>query len=381
VQFQPFRHCGEISIKFFDFDVKGRLLYCQGEWTLKTLMSIKRAFQTLEDIHHVECINGKDITRIDSAGAWVLYQWFKQFQSNPTRDHFQGFDPKHLKLIELIIDSNKNPHTLPIFNRPNFLARIGIEAVAKVREFINFLNFLGMITCSGIKLIKKPLPISYRSTLYTLESSGIYAMPLIALLSFLIGMVLAYQMGLQLINYGANIYIVDLLGTSVWREFAPLMTAIIVAGRSGSAFTAQLGTMKIREEVDALVTMGLSPIDILVIPKIWGLSIAVPLLTILAGIFGVAGGMLVSQTMLKISYMDFIHRFYAAVPVKSFWIGMIKTPVFGFVIAAIGCFQGLQVFGSATSVGEKTTKSVVQAIFMIIILDAIFSVLFSELGY
>jgi len=357
------------------------VLICQGEWTLKTLMSIKQSFQELEDIHHVETVNGKKITRMDSAGAWMLYQWIRQYEKKPTNEHFQEFDPKRVKLIELIIQANQKQPVLPEFQHPNFLAKIGMLAVAKLNEFYLFLNFLGMIFIASIKLLKKPLPISLRSIIYTLESSGVYAIPLIALLSFLIGMVLAYQMGLQLINYGANIYIVDLLGVSILREFAPLMTAIIVAGRSGSAFTAQIGTMKIGEEVDAIVTMGLSPIDILIVPKIWGLSITLPLLSILACIFGVAGGMLVSQTMLKISYLDFLNRFYTAIPVKSFWIGMIKTPVFGFVIATIGCFQGLQVFGSASSVGEKTTKSVVQAIFMIIIIDAIFSVLFSELGY
>lgn len=242
---------------------------------------------------------------------------------------------------------------------------------------ISYLEFIGELTFTLFRVLLKPKYIPIKNILSVIESAGVYALPIIALLSFLIGITLTYQMGLQLKNYGANIFIVDLLGLAILREFAPLMTAIIVAGRSGSAFTAQLGTMKIREEIDALKTMGVKPAEILILPKLMGLLIALPLLSVWSAIFGLAGGMIVSKSMLNISYYDFYHRFYEAVPVRYFYTGLIKTPIFGLLIASIGAYQGLQVTSSADSVGTQTTKSVVQSIFFIIVIDAAFSILFS----
>jgi phospholipid/cholesterol/gamma-HCH transport system permease protein len=254
-----------------------------------------------------------------------------------------------------------------------------MNATERVVEFIRFLEFIGEVTFTCLRLFRHPKYIPLKSIVSVIENAGVYALPIIALLSFLIGVTLTYQMGLQLKSYGANIFIVDLLGLSILREFAPLMTSIIVAGRSGSAFTAQLGTMKIREEIDALKTMGVKPSEILVLPKLIGLVIVLPLLTIWSIIFGIAGGMIVSKTMLHVGYGDFIHRFYEAIPVRYFYTGMIKTPVFGILIAAIGTFRGMQVSSSGESVGTQTTKSVVQSIFFIIVVDAIFSILFSWL--
>lgn len=344
-------------------------------------MSIKQAFSTAEDMGNIVSVNGAEITAMDSSGALALHHHMMQVKPGLTSEDYQHFQSNYLKLILLVMSACQKIGPLPVYDRPNIFARLGMIVIKKLLEFNLFLNFLGVIAVDSIKLFKKLKKFPLRSLLYTMEYSGVYAIPLIALLSFLIGMVLAYQMGLQLKNYGANIYIADLLGLSILREFAPLMTAIIVAGRSGASFTAQLGTMKIGQEIDALTTMGLSPSELLILPKIWGLCLALPLLTILASVFGILGGMCISKTLLDVNYMDFLQRFNTAVPVKSFWIGLVKAPVFGFAISAIGCFQGLQVSGSATSVGEKTTTSVVQAIFMIIILDAAFSVLFSQLGY
>lgn len=254
-----------------------------------------------------------------------------------------------------------------------------MNATGKVVEFYRFLEFIGEVTLTFLRVLKNPKYIPLRSIISVIETAGVYALPIIGLLSFLIGMTLTYQMGLQLKNYGANIFIVDLLGLSILREFAPLMTAIIVAGRSGSSFTAQLGTMKIREEIDALRTMGVKPSEILILPKLMGLLVALPLLTIWSILFAIAGGMIVSKAMLHVGYYDFIHRFYEAVPVRYFYTGMIKTPVFGLLIAAVGAFRGLQVSSSGESVGTETTKSVVQSIFFIIVFDAVFSILYSWL--
>ena len=256
------------------------------------------------------------------------------------------------------------------------LEKLGFTVVQKIQEFKRFLSFLGEL---AIVACQKPKKMLLKSIVSTLETAGVYALPIVALLSFLIGVVLTYQMGLQLKSYGANIFIVDLLGLSILREFSPLITAIIVAGRSGSAFTAQIGSMKIREEIDALQTMAVSPSELLVLPKVMGLILVMPLLTLWSIFFGLAGGMVVSNIMLHVNYGDFIARFYESIPVRYFYTGMIKTPVFGAAIALIGTFRGMQVSGSAQSVGQETTLSVVQSIFFIIIIDAAFSILFSGL--
>jgi len=361
---------------YFELDVTKKTLYCQGEWTLKTLMSIKKKLHALGHSQHIRVVNGQNITKMDSAGCLVLHQWIRS-QGKIQLEHFSD---AHQNLFALVSKNDEAITVVPHLKLPPFLEKTGRLAVKKLEEFTRFLNFIGENSVIALRLLFHVKRIPFRSMLSIIETTGVYALPIVGLLSFLIGMVLTYQMGLQLKNYGANIYIADLLGIAIFREFAPLMTAIIIAGRSGSAFTAQLGTMKIREEVDALQTMGLSPYELLVIPRLMGLFIALPLLTVWAGIFGIAGGMLISKLMLHIEYVDFIHRFYDAISVNTFLIGMIKAPVFGLIIASVGCFQGLRVFGSANSVGEKTTISVVQSIFFIIVVDAAFSILFSWLN-
>jgi len=195
----------------------------------------------------------------------------------------------------------------------------------------------------------------------------------------MIGIVLTYQMGVQLRNYGANIFIVDLLGLSVLREFGPLLTAIMIAGRTGSSFTAELGLMKANQEIDALTTMGVTPAELLILPKIIGLFIALPLLTIWADIFGIIGGMIMAKNMLGIGWYDFLHRFQSQIPVRALLIGLGKAPIFALLIASIGCFEGVSVKDTADSIGKNTTKSVVYSIFFIIVADAIFSIIFSKL--
>jgi len=200
------------------------------------------------------------------------------------------------------------------------------------------------------------------------------------LLSFLIGVVVAFQGADQLRRFGAEIFTVNLLGVSMLREMAVLMTAIIIAGRSGSAFTAQIGTMQVNEEIDAMRTIGLNPLDVLVLPRVMALVIAVPLLTVFADMMGVLGGAVMSLAVLDISVVQFSERFKTVIPLSAFWIGLIKAPVFGLLIALVGCREGLQVGGSAESVGLHTTRSVVISIFLVIIVDAAFSIFFSILG-
>jgi phospholipid/cholesterol/gamma-HCH transport system permease protein len=241
------------------------------------------------------------------------------------------------------------------------------------------LAFIGESAIVFLRSLLQPHRIRWRPILHNLQTAGFEALPITGLLSFLMGVVIAYQGADQLQRFGANIFIADLVGLSMLRELSPLLTAIIVAGRSGSAYAAQIGTMKISEEIDALRTIGIGPQELLVQPKIIALVIALPLLTVYADVAGVLGGMLMANSMLDISYRVFLDRLDDALSLSSFLTGIIKAPVFAVIIALIGCYQGFQVSGSADSVGRQTTVSVVQSIFLVIVADALFSIIFNWL--
>lgn len=363
------------NTSYFHLDAAHKTLYCRNDWTFKTFLTIKAELQTITIPSDLAIINGKDIKNMDSTGVILLRELTKTGQ----KLEFQEFSQQHFKLLKLVTEQEiKSVSPLPP-KKLNFLEKTGHIAVEKITDFFGFLSFIGEAALIELRLLAKPKEFPWKSVFSTTENAGVYALPIIALLSFLIGIVLAYEIGIKLKDYGANIYIVDLLGLAIFREFAPLMTAIIVAGRSGSAFTAQIGTMKIREEVDALRTMGIAPSEILVLPKIMGLFIALPFLTVWSSIFALLGGMMMAQSMLQVTYLEFVRRLDEALVFSDYYTGMIKTPVFALLIASIGCYQGMKVFGSANSVGEKTTKSVVQSIFFIIIFDAVFAVIFSKL--
>lgn len=207
------------------------------------------------------------------------------------------------------------------------------------------------------------------------ELDGVRALPITGLLTFLVGIVIAYQGAEQLKKFGTNIFIVDLVGISLLREIAPLIVAILIAGRSGSAYAAEIGTMKVTEELDAVRTLGISPMNLLVLPRVLGLIIALPLLTVYADVVGVFGGMLIALGELNVSFVEFVTRFEEAVPLRHFLIGLGKAPFFAALIALVGCYQGFQIRGGVDDVGRHTTISVVQGIFLVIVFDAICSIL------
>jgi phospholipid/cholesterol/gamma-HCH transport system permease protein len=239
------------------------------------------------------------------------------------------------------------------------------------------LEFIGESGAASLSLATHPAQVRWRVLMHNLQLDGFNALPITGLLTFLMGVVIAYQGSEQLKTFGANIFIVDLVGISLLREIAPLVTAILVAGRSGSAYTAQIGTMRVTEELDALRTLGVSPMGLLVFPRALALFIALPLLTVFADVLGVFGGMLIAWSRLGITFTEFLARFEYAIALRHFLIGIGKTPVFAVIIALVGCYQGLQVVGGVDSVGRHTTVSVVQGIFLVIVTDAFFSVLFS----
>ena len=264
--------------------------------------------------------------------------------------------------------------------QPNALERIGRNSAAALGQSAELLAFVGESALALATCVAHPRRLRWRPILYNIRSAGFDALPIVGLLSFLLGIVVAYQAADQLRRFGANIFVADLVGLSMLREFAPLMTAIIIAGRSGSAYAAQIGTMAVTEEIDALRTIGIAPLELLVLPKIIALVIALPLLTVFADVLGVFGGMVMAQAQLGVGFGDFLDRFSKAASTTAYLVGIGKAPVFAAIIAVVGCFQGLRTRGGADSVGRQTTRSVVQAIFLVIVADALFSIAFSVLG-
>ena len=262
---------------------------------------------------------------------------------------------------------------------PSALHRIGRHSAAVFEQGLALLSFVGETALAFAASVMQPARWRWRQVLFNIRSAGWDALPIVGLLSFLLGVVVAYQGADQLRQYGANIFVADLVGVSMLREFAPLITAIIIAGRSGSAYAAQIGTMAVTEEIDALRTLGIAPLELLVLPKVIALVIALPLLTVFADALGVFGGMLMARSQLGVGFPEFLDRFVKAVSMTTYFIGLAKAPVFAAIIAIVGCFQGLRTQGSADSVGRQTTRAVVQSIFLVIVADALFSVAFSAL--
>lgn len=366
---------------FLQFDTSSLELICQGEWTLTNYSALKSQLALISwpEAGGIIHVNGKAISKMDTAGAWLLIKLSRVLKYKNIHLDFQNITIQFQRLLSYVDNKMPSSTKIPEPVTLEWLARVGKIAVNQFQEFLAFLNFVGKLTFEYLSVILNPPRLRWNSITSTIDRTGFQALSIIALLSFMIGVVIAYQMGVQLRNYGANVFIVNLLGLSVLREFGPLLTAIIVAGRTGSSFTAQLGIMKINQEVDALSSMGITPNEVLLFPRIVGLFITLPLLTMWADIFGILGGMLMANDMLSVTFYDFLERFAKEIPLRSLLIGLGKAPVFALIIASIGCFQGMQVAGSAESVGTKTTKSVVLAIFFIIVADAIFSIIFSRL--
>jgi len=319
-------------------------------------------------------------TAMDSAGALLLAKLASSLESAGGRLIMTDMPDEQRRLIELLRERlpSGSPAEPP---RPGWLGAIGQRTMRGLSEANVFLAFVGELTVRGGRVALFPWRIRWREVIAEIEAAGYRALGIIGLLSFLVGMVMAYQGGATLANYGANVLIVDLVAIITLREMAPLLTAVIVAGRTGSSYTAQLGTMRITEEIDALRAIGVSPFDMLILPKVIALVVVMPLLTVFANLLGVLGGAVVAAYRFEVAFRVYWERLPEVVDLTTLMLGLVKTPVFAIVIALIGCMQGLRVSGSALAVGRATTVSVVQAIFLVIVIDAFFSVMFNLMGY
>ena len=329
-------------------------------------------------------IDGAGISELDSAGAWLLLRTKHKLEQEGVKVRNFTLPERYAPLVHIMESDNL---TGPVVHRPRprgfayFLERLGGGTMHALGQGYGMLGFLGRVTVEAIEAILSPrreLPIP--AFVRQIEETGLTALPIVGLLAFLIGVVLAYQGADQLRRFGAEIFTVDLLGVGFLRELGGLVTAIIVAGRSGSAFTAFIGTMRVNEEVDAMETMGLNIAEVLVLPRVLGLMIALPLLTFYADLVGLIGGMVMCYFDLNITVPMFLRELQSAITYKTLLVGLIKAPVFAFLIGLVGCFEGLRVERNAESVGKLTTRSVVESIFLIITFDAAFSILFSIIG-
>ncbi len=365
---------------------KGALrLMATGDWRARHLGAIDHDLRAFEDdsMGRDLIVDLQDVGRLDTAGAMVLQRILHACKHRTAASGIVGASDAHAALLEHVA-----PHLAPCpvepARRNAFLMmtnRLGHGVEDVYFAALQILNFIGLVLASFFRLLATPQKFRWTSIFHHMEEAGLNAVPIVGLMSFLIGAVVAF-MGAKILQvFNAEIFTVELVGLSVLREFGVLLSAILLAGRSGSAFTAQIGAMKIREEIDALRALGLDPIEVLVLPRTIALVVMLPVLAFIAAMLGLIGGGLVAWTAMDISPALFMARMQEAVVLNNFWVGIIKAPFFAFVIAVVGCFQGMEVGGSAESLGTRTTISVVQALFLVILLDAFFAMFFLEINF
>jgi len=354
-----------------------------GELTLYKITQLQKQIDSI-DLKNIEliCMDLNDVTYIDSAAAIFIVKCEEKHNSKTLTTHLACSNEKILSTLELV-KMQRITTTLEqaIDRKKHGVLKRNINRFKNFNKgFLSFMNFFGKLVMTQLLYFTSFKNIRFKEIAFEINESAIKALGIVALTSFLIGLVVAYQSAFQLKSYGANIFIVDMLGISILRELAPLITAIVIAGRSGSAFTAQIGAMKITQELDAMKTMGFDPYSFLVMPRIIALMITMPILIFVSDFMGILGGMIVANSDLGITTELFLDRFREVVAAKHFFIGILKGPFFAFLIASIGIYRGLVVKDDTQSIGINTTKSVVESIFAVIVCDALFSIAFTNLG-
>jgi phospholipid/cholesterol/gamma-HCH transport system permease protein len=356
------------------------VLYLNGVWRLAHLVSINEALEKLRlPGKGAYVIDGSALEALDTAAGFVLFRHLAGIGCNEAMVSARGFQPRHERLLTLVRERMACPPASARSRHPGLVRHVGAAAVAMWRILKAHNAFLGTVTLELVSLLRRPRLFRVKETVSQFETICLDAIPIVALVTFLIGVVFAYLLGLQAQRYGANIFVVDGVGLAICRELSPLLVAVIVAGRSGAAFTAQIGTMKVQEEIDAISTLGLSPIQVLVIPRLIAIMIALPLLVFVGDLAGIAGGMLIAAWQLDIFATTFLDRIHSVLPMSAPVVGLVKAPVFAAFIALIACRMGMLVARDARSVGINTTSTVVQSIVWVIVLDALFAVIFQQL--
>ena len=356
-------------------DGNGGTYVATGALTITRAASTQREIDALPDPLTIDL---SDVQRMDTVGAWLVYRAVRDRDAKVI-----GASRDETSLLEQVADYDVPARVRP--EEPGGIIRIAGELGAWIVEaavtFVGLLGFFGATLIGFGNLIRRPRRFRLNAVVQRFDVVGVRALGIIALMSFLIGIVIAQQGSVQLAQFGAEVYTINLIGRITVRELGVLMTAIMVAGRSGSAFAAQIGTMKITEEIDAMRTIGVSPVEALVIPRMISAVLMMPLLSFWSMLMALIGGGVFVWLALGYPPATYILRLQQVIPITDLWVGLIKAPVFGFIIALSGCFQGMLVQGNSEEVGMRTTTAVVQSIFLVIVLDAVFAVFFSNIGW
>jgi phospholipid/cholesterol/gamma-HCH transport system permease protein len=353
-----------------------------GEWRVSALSGMDRVLAPI-DLAHIRLVqvDTRGLVVLDFSAAWRLREFLDRATQLDAKVTFEGGnEPEQLRLISDCLA--RAPFQPPPSARETSIEPVealGRRVVRRWRDVIAAMEFTGRMTLTALRALVNPKrlrPISIARHVY---DTGITAIPIVSLIAFLISVIIAYMSAQQLQKFGAEIFVVDLVTVGVLRELSVLLTAIIVAGRSGSAFAAEIGAMKLNEEVDALKATGVDPFEVLVVPRMIGLTIALPLLTVISDAIGLAGGALLCRYLLDMPLTQYMDRVNDSIEATTFWVGIIKAPVFAVLIAMAGVYRGMQVRDSSRELGRLTTMAVVQSIFLVILADALFAVLFMEL--
>lgn len=367
--------------RFAAFELKqgegeGAVLALSGPWLVATIGAVEGQVEAVDTSYSRVDMSG--ITEIDTAGAWLANRVAERAGAEIT-----GASNRSRRLVDAVgglgFDGDVSAPREGVLTRVP--ERMG-EMVGNARKGVyGIIGFLGALILAIGSLIRHPRRFPGKAFVRQLELVGVSALPIVGLMSFLIGIVIAQQGAVQLAQFGAETLTVNLVGRITLRELGVLMTAIMVAGRSGSAFAAQIGTMKLTEEIDAMRTIGISPMEALVIPRIMACVFMMIVLGFYSMVTAIIGGAFVGDVMLGIPFMTFLTRIQEVVPLYDLWVGLIKAPVFGLIVALAGCYNGMQVKGNSEEVGLRTTMAVVSAIFAVIVLDAFFAVFFTNIGW
>ena len=359
-----------------DFTDDAGTLRFTGPLTLSRIEDLPQRLSAYDGA--VDKVDLSGVERIDTVGAWIVHR-FAQEKNAPV----EGLSGDSAHLFEQVEHADVPAATrpAPVSSYARIAGEVGDAVVIAFKTLYGLLGFLGATTIALMSVIRHPSRFRFNATVHRFEVVGVTALGIIGLMSFLIGLVIAQQGAVQLRQFGAEVFTINLVGRLTLREMGVLMTAIMVAGRSGSAFAAQLGTMKLTEEIDAMRTIGVSPMEALVLPRTLAAITLMPLLGVYASLIAIIGGGVMCWINLDIPPVTYVQRIREVVPITDLYIGLVKAPVFGAIIAMAGCFQGMQVEGDAEQVGTRTTSAVVQAIFLVIVLDAFFAVFFTWIGW
>ena len=354
----------------------GERLALEGVLDIRTVAEARSTLARRLEEHKFRALDLAKLEGLDTPGALLLCGF------RDRRIELTGARAEHKALLDLIcgLDAKPLPKRKSIARWREVIIDLGKAADEARHDTVDIVTFVGWATSATLRALIRPRFLRLASISRQVADTGIKALPIVGLLAIMIAIVIAYQGVVQLRPYGGEDLTINLVAVSVLREMGVLITAIMVAGRSGSAFTAEIGVMKAREEIDALEVMGIDPMEMLVVPRLIGLMITLPLLAFFADVMGLVGGAAISQFLLDVSPLQYLDRVHRAADTNDLFVGLVKAPVFAFIIAIIGCMHGMRVTGSAESVGRETTRAVVKSIFVVIVLDALFSIFFEKVG-